>query len=56
MTGEFRQYLYPPDHPRPAGVRGLDAYAYRDVAHTPDTFTVTWSPVGLPCTSTSFVG
>jgi hypothetical protein len=39
MTGEFRQYLYPADHPRLAEVRGLDAYAYRNVARAPGTFT-----------------
>ena len=39
MSGEFRQYLFPHDHPRLAEVRGLDAYAYRDVARTPGTFT-----------------
>src|SRR4051794_38063792 len=39
MSGEFRQYLFPHDHPRLAEVRGLDPYAYRDAARTPGTFT-----------------
>jgi hypothetical protein len=49
MTGEFRQYLYPHDHPRLAEARGLDAYAYREVARTPGTFTgdlvAGWTPL-----------
>ena len=51
MTGEFRQYLFPHDHPRLAGVRGLDAYAYREHARTPGTFTgglvEGWTPLYL---------
>ena len=51
MTGEFRRYLYPHDHPRLTEVRGLDAYAYRDVARTPNTFTgglvAGWTPLYL---------
>jgi len=39
VSGEFRQYLFPPDHPRLAEVRGLDPYAYREHARTPGTFT-----------------
>ncbi|RSN12621.1 hypothetical protein DMB42_10485 [Nonomuraea sp. WAC 01424] len=39
MPGEYRQYLFPYDHPRLAGVRGLDPYAYREHARTPGTFT-----------------
>lgn len=39
MSGEFRQYLFAHDHPRVAEVRGLDPYAYRDLAATPGTFT-----------------
>src|SRR3712207_3456526 len=39
MTGEFRRYLFPHDHPRLAEVRGLDPYAYREHARTPGTFT-----------------
>ncbi|MGY1625171.1 DUF3500 domain-containing protein [Geodermatophilus sp. SYSU D00965] len=39
MSGEFRQYLFPHDHPRLAEVRGLDPYAYREHARTPGTFT-----------------
>ncbi|MEL7974807.1 DUF3500 domain-containing protein [Isoptericola sp. F-RaC21] len=49
MSGEFRQYLYPHDHPRLAEVRGLDAYAYREAARTPGTFTgglvAGWTPL-----------
>ena len=49
MSGEFRQYLFPHDHPRLADVRGLDAYAYRDAARTPGTFTgdlvAGWTPL-----------
>jgi hypothetical protein len=49
MPGEFRQYLFPHDHPRLAGVRGLDAYAYREAARTPGTFTgdlvAGWQPL-----------
>ena len=39
MSGEFRRYLFPHDHPRLAEVRGLDPYAYREHARTPGTFT-----------------
>ncbi|MGK5114143.1 DUF3500 domain-containing protein [Geodermatophilus sp. CPCC 205506] len=39
MSGEFREYLFPHDHPRLADVRGLDPYAYREHARTPGTFT-----------------
>ena len=49
MPGEFRQYLFPHDHPRLADVRGLDAYAYRDAARTAGTFTgdlvAGWTPL-----------
>ncbi|GAB4079226.1 DUF3500 domain-containing protein [Modestobacter muralis] len=51
MSGEFRQFLFPHDHPRLAGVRGLDAYAYREHARTPGTFTgglvEGWTPMYL---------
>src|ERR671920_1531819 len=39
MSGEFRQYLYPHDHPRLAEVRGLDPYTYGEFAREPGTFT-----------------
>lgn len=39
MSGEYRQYLFPHDHPRVAEVRGMDPYAYREHARTPGTFT-----------------
>ena len=49
MAGDFRQYLFPRDHPRLADVRGLDAYDYREAARSPGTFTgdlVTgWTPL-----------
>jgi hypothetical protein len=51
MSGEFRQYLFPHDHPRLAGVRGMDPYAYREHARTPGTFTgglvEGWTPLYL---------
>ncbi len=51
MSGEFRQYLFPHDHPRVAGVRGLDPYAYREHARQPGTFTgglvEGWTPLYL---------
>ena len=51
MSGEFRQYLFPHDHPRLADVRGLDPYAYREHARTPGTFTgglvEGWTPMYL---------
>jgi hypothetical protein len=50
VTGEFRQYLYPPGHPRIADVEGLDAYAYREAARH-DDFTggliKGWTPLYL---------
>ena len=49
MPGDFRQYLFPRDHPRLADVRGLDAYAYREAARSPGTFTgdlvAGWTPL-----------
>ncbi|MGY1808648.1 DUF3500 domain-containing protein [Blastococcus sp. SYSU D00669] len=39
MSGEYRQYLFPHDHPRLAEVRGMDPYTYREHARTPGTFT-----------------
>lgn len=51
MSGEFRQYLFPHDHPRLAGVRGMDAYTYRDAARAEGTFTgglvEGWTPLYL---------
>lgn len=50
-TGEFRRYLFPHEHPRLASVRGLDAYAYREVAREEGTFTGDlvkgWTPLYL---------
>src|SRR3954463_10255736 len=39
MSGEYRQYLFPHDHPRLADVRGLAPYAYGEFARKPGTFT-----------------
>jgi len=39
MSGEFRQYLFPHDHPRLADVRGMDPYSYREAARREGTFT-----------------
>jgi hypothetical protein len=39
VPGEFRQYLFPHDHPRLAEVRGLDPYTYGEFAKEPGTFT-----------------
>ncbi len=39
MTGEYRQYLFPHDHPRLAEVRGLDPYTYGEFSKKPGTFT-----------------
>jgi hypothetical protein len=39
MSGEYRQYLFPHDHPRLAEVRGMDPYTYREFSATPGTFT-----------------
>lgn len=36
MTAEFRRYLFAPEHPRLADVRGLDPYAYREAARHHD--------------------
>jgi hypothetical protein len=50
VTAEFRRYLYPPDHPRLAAIRGLDPYAYREAARR-DDFTggliAAWTPLYL---------
>lgn len=50
-TAEFRRYLFPADHPRITDVQGLDAYAYREAARAPGTFTGElvkgWSPLYL---------
>ena len=46
----FRAYLFDHDHPRLAGIRGLDAYGYRDAARQ-DAFTggliEGWTPLYL---------
>ncbi|MBO9578577.1 MAG: DUF3500 domain-containing protein [Microbacteriaceae bacterium] len=36
MPGAYRQYLFPHDDPRLAGIRGADAYAYRELAKQDD--------------------
>jgi Protein of unknown function (DUF3500) len=49
MTGEFRSYLFPHDHPRLAEVRGLDPHTYREAARKEGTFTgglvAGWTPL-----------
>src|ERR687885_393633 len=51
MSGEFRQYLFPHDHPRLAEVRGLDPDTYGEVSKKPGTFTgglvEGWTPLYL---------
>ena len=51
MSGEYRSYLFPHDHPRLAEVRGMDPYTYREHARTPGTFTgglvEGWTPLYL---------
>jgi hypothetical protein len=51
VSGEFRRYLFPNDHPRVAEVRGMDPYTYRDAARAPGTFTgglvEGWTPLYL---------
>ena len=51
MSGEYRQYLFPHDHPRLAEVRGLDPYTYGEFAKKPGTFTgglvEGWTPLYL---------
>ena len=39
MSGEYRRYLFPHDHPRLAEVRGMDPYAYGEFSKKPGTFT-----------------
>jgi hypothetical protein len=39
MSGEYRRYLFPHDHPRLAEVRGMDPYAYGELSRRPGTFT-----------------
>jgi hypothetical protein len=51
MSGEYRQYLFPHEHPRLAEVRGMDPYAYGEFAKKPGTFTgglvEGWTPLYL---------
>jgi hypothetical protein len=50
-AAEFREYLFPEGHPRIEEVRGLDPYAYREVARKEGTFTgglvEGWTPLYL---------
>ena len=50
MSGEFRQYLFPHDHPRLAEVRGMDPYAYGEFARSPARSPAGWSRAGRRCT------
>ncbi|WP_198958375.1 MULTISPECIES: DUF3500 domain-containing protein [Amycolatopsis] len=47
---EFRRYLFPPDSPRITGIKGMDAYTYREAAKE-DPFTGDlirgWEPLQL---------
>jgi hypothetical protein len=49
MAGEFRQHLFPHDHPRLAQIRGMDPYQYREAARQEGTFTgdliAGWTPL-----------
>ncbi|MEV4284793.1 DUF3500 domain-containing protein [Nonomuraea bangladeshensis] len=49
MPGEYRRHLFPHDHPRLAEIRGLDPYAYGELARKPGTFTgglvANWTPL-----------
>jgi hypothetical protein len=51
VSGEFRQYLFPHDHPRVAEVRGMDPYTYGEFSKQPGTFTgglvEGWTPLYL---------
>jgi hypothetical protein len=51
MPGDYRKYLFPHDHPRLAGARGLNPYEYREFARAPGTFTgglvEGWTPLYL---------
>src|SRR5829696_6828141 len=51
MSGEYRQYLFPHDHPRVAEVRGMDPYTYGEFSKKPGTFTgglvEGWTPLYL---------
>ncbi|WP_328634722.1 DUF3500 domain-containing protein [Streptomyces sp. NBC_00356] len=38
-SAAYREYLFPPDHPRIQELKGLDPYAYREVARAEGTFT-----------------
>ena len=47
----FRQFMFPPSHPRIEDLKGLDAYEYQEVAQEPGTFTGSliegWTPLYL---------
>jgi hypothetical protein len=51
VSGEYRRYLFPHDHPRLAEVRGMDPYAYGEFSRKPGTFTgglvEGWTPLYL---------
>ncbi|MFJ9123256.1 DUF3500 domain-containing protein [Streptomyces sp. NPDC102340] len=38
-SAAYREYLFPPDHPRIQELKGLDPYAYRELSQTDGTFT-----------------
>jgi hypothetical protein len=51
VSGDFRKYLFPHDHPRVAEVRGMDPYTYGEFSKRPGTFTgglvEGWTPLYL---------
>jgi hypothetical protein len=51
VSGEFRSYLFPHDHPRLAEVRGMDPHTYGEFSKKPGTFTGDlvegWAPLYL---------
>jgi hypothetical protein len=51
VSGDFRKYLFPHDHPRLAEVRGMDPYTYGEFSKRPGTFTgglvEGWTPLYL---------
>jgi hypothetical protein len=56
MSGEFRQYQFPHDHPRLAEVRGMDPYAYGEFSKKPGTFTGGLVKGWTPLYGNEFIG
>ncbi|MFJ4617054.1 DUF3500 domain-containing protein [Streptomyces sp. NPDC088812] len=55
-SAAFRRYLYPPDHPRIADLKGVDAYTYRETARAEGTFTGELIRGWTPLYRNDFVG